>query len=261
MRREQNPTELMRVFYVIFSKELRSFFSSPLAYVVIGLFGLLNAWLFVSIVTVMSMSVTPRSLVYNLFDSGWFWMGFCFLFPVLTMRLFAEEQKMGTLETLLTAPVRTIQVVMAKYFATVTVYLAALVPVFLLFLLFRGVTGQAEAFHGGALFGAAVGLILIGMANIALGVLCSAMTSNQIIAAMVCFAVIMLHYFLGFFQYFGGMPGSLMTAGLGYVSNVDHMRSFSEGLIDSRPFIYYLSFTALLLAMTHHVLEFRRWRV
>ena len=140
----------MRVFYVIFSKELRSFFSSPLAYVVIGLFGLLNAWLFVSIVTVMSMSVTPRSLVYNLFDSGWFWMGFCFLFPVLTMRLFAEEQKMGTLETLLTAPVRTIQVVMAKYFATVTVYLAALVPVFLLFLLFRGVTGQAEAFHGGA---------------------------------------------------------------------------------------------------------------
>lgn len=251
----------MRVFWVLFSKELRSFFTSPLAYVVIALFGLLNAWLFVSMVTVMSLTVTPRSLVYNLFDSGWFWMGFCFLFPVLTMRSFAEEQKMGTLEGLLTAPVRTVQVVLAKYFAAVAVYLAVLAPVFALFFIFRGVTGQQEAFHGGALFGAALGLLLIGMANLAVGVLCSALTSNQLIAAMVCFAAIMLHYFLGYFQYFGTLPGTALAAALSYVSNVDHMRSFSEGLIDSRPFVYYLGLVTLLLALTHHVLEYRRWRV
>lgn len=104
----------MRTFSILFGKELRSFFLSPLAYVVMALFTFLNGWLFASLVNAMRLRVTSQSLIYNFFDSGWFWMGFFILFPLITMRLFAEEKKLGTIEGLLTAPVRTSEVVLAN---------------------------------------------------------------------------------------------------------------------------------------------------
>ena len=127
----------MRTFFILFFKELRSFFLSPLAWVVIALFTFLNGWLFASMVNAMRLQVSARSLVYNLFQSGWFWMGFFVLFPLLTMRLFAEERKMGTIEGLLTAPVRTSEVVLAKYAATVVVYVVTVLPVFGFFPIFQ----------------------------------------------------------------------------------------------------------------------------
>lgn len=251
----------MRAFFILFSKELRSFFLSPLAYVVMGLFTFLNGWLFISIVKAMQMQVTPRSLIYNLFSSGWFWMGYFILFPLITMRLFAEERKMGTIEGLLTAPVRTSEVVLAKYFATVVVYLVIVLPVFLFFPLFHLVTGEEAAFHSGAVWGSGLCLLLVGLFNVAIGTLASSLTTNQLIAAMLTFVFVMLHYFLGFIQNFGMVPGSMWSEGIAYFSTTEHMQNLSEGLIDSRPIVYYLSFSAVLLSLTHHVLESRKWRV
>ncbi|MBP6784826.1 MAG: ABC transporter permease [Verrucomicrobiales bacterium] len=251
----------MRAFFILFSKELRSFFLSPLAYVVMALFTFLNGWLFISMVKAMQLQVSPRSLIFNLFSSGWFWMGYFILFPLITMRLFAEERKMGTIEGLLTAPVRTAEVVLAKYAATVVVYLVIICPVFLFFPLFQMVTGDAGAFHPGAVWGSALGLFLVGLFNIAIGTFASSLTANQLIAAMLTFVFVMLHYFLGFLQNFGMVPGSEWTEGISYFSTTEHMQSLTEGLIDSRPIIYYLSFSALLLSLTHHVLESRKWRV
>ncbi len=250
----------MRAFWIMFKKELRSFFLSPLAYVVMALFILLNGWLFVSMVNAMRTKVSPRSLIFNMFDSGWFWMGFIIIFPLITMRLFAEEKKMGTLEGLLTAPVRTSEVVLAKYLAAVVMYVIIVIPVFFFFPIFTKLTGEQAAFHSGAFWGCALGLLLVGMFNIAIGTLASSLTSNQLIAAMVTFVFVMLHYFLGFLHAFGALPGSQWTDTLTYFSTVEHIRSLGEGLIDSRPFVYYLSFIALLLAFTHHVLESRKWR-
>lgn len=250
----------MRAFFILFSKEVRSFFQSPLAYVLMALFCFLNGWLFVSIVNAMRLRTSPRSLVYNLFDSGWFWMGFFILFPLLTMRLFAEEKKLGTLEGLLTAPVRTSEVVLAKYLATVVVYLAIVAPVFLFFPVFQKVTGEQAAFHEGAFWGSALGILLIGVFNISIGTLASSLTSNQLIAAMVTFVGVMMHYFLGFLHYFSALPGSRWSEGLTYFSTKEHMHALTEGLIDSRPIIYYVSFSVLLLSLTHHVLESRKWR-
>jgi len=250
----------MRTFLIIFLKEVRSFFLSPLAYVLMALFCVLNGFLFVSMVNAMRLKTSPRSLVYNLFDSGWFWMGFFILFPLITMRLFAEERKMGTLEGLLTAPVRTSEVVMAKYLATVVVYIAIVLPVFLFFPMFQQVTGQEAAFHSGAYWGSALGILLVGLFNIAIGTLASSLTSNQLIAAMVTFVGVMLHYYVGYMLYFSVSSASQWLQGATYFSTVGHMQSLSEGLIDSRPIVYYLSFSILLLAMTHHVLESRKWR-
>jgi ABC-2 type transport system permease protein len=250
----------MRAFAILFLKELRSFFLSPMAYVVMGLFAFLNGWLFLGMVRAMEVRASPRGLVHNLLTSGWFWMGFLILFPLVTMRLFADERKMGTIEGLLTAPVRTSEVVLAKYAAAFVAYLVILLPVLLLFPLFRLVTGEGSAFHDGAVLGGAIGLFLLGAFHVAIGTLASALTSNPLIAAMATFAFGMLHYFLGFLQGFGLQPGSGWAEGLAYFSSVEHMQVLSEGLLDSRPVVYYLSFSAVLLSLTHHVLESRKWR-
>ncbi|MCB1230693.1 MAG: ABC transporter permease [Verrucomicrobiae bacterium] len=250
----------MRSFFILFRKELRSFFLSPLAFVLMALFVFLNGWLFSSLVQAMRAAVSSRSLIYNLFDSGWFWMGYFILFPLITMRLFAEEKKLGTIEGLFTAPVRTSEVVLAKYFASVVLYAVLLLPIFGFFALFQKVTGTGAAFHSGAFWGGALALMLIGMFNISIGVFASAITSNQLIAAMVTFVGVMLHYFLGFLHQFLSTPGSIWTSTLTYFSSIEHMHTFADGLIDTRPIVYYLTFAALLLALTHQVLEYRKWR-
>lgn len=250
----------MRSFFILFSKELRSFFLSPMAYVVMALFTFLNGWLFVSMVRAMQLQASPRSLIHNLFASGWFWMGYLILFPLVTMRLFAEERKMGTIEGLLTAPVRTSEVVLAKFAAALGAYLVLVLPVFLFFPLFRLVTGETAAFHDGAIFVSAVGLFLLGSFHVSIGTLASSLTSNPLIAAMLTFVFVMLHYFLGFLQNFGMVPGSVWSDAMAYFSTSEHMNFLTEGLVDSRPVVYYLSFTALLLSLTHHVLESRKWR-
>ncbi|MEM7698170.1 MAG: ABC transporter permease subunit [Verrucomicrobiota bacterium] len=250
----------MRAFLILFTKELRSFFLSPLAWVVMALFTFLNGWLFVNLVQAMRLQVSPRSLVYNLFDSGWFWMGFFILFPLLTMRLFAEERKMGTLEGLLTAPVRTIEVLLAKYLATLVVYAAILVPVLLFFPVFQLITGESAAYQGGAFRGAMLGLLLVGALHVAMGVFASSVTSNQLIAAMLTFVLVMMHYFLGFLSQSGVMAGSIWSEALSYFSTTGHMQLLSEGLIDSRPILYYVTASTLILAFTHHILESRKWR-
>ena len=250
----------MRAFLILFQKELRSFFLSPLAFVLMSLFVFMNGWLFASLVQAMRTTVSPRSLIANFFSSGWFWMGYFILFPLITMRLFAEERKMGTLEGLFTAPVRTLEVVLAKYFATVTLYAVLMLPVFGFFALFEQITGEGAAFHPGAFWGSALGLLLIGLFYIALGTFASAVTANQLIAAMITFVGVMLHYFLGFLHQFVNTPGSLWTSTLTYFSSIEHMGAFSDGLIDTRPIIYYLSLAILLLALTHQALEYRKWR-
>ncbi len=250
----------MRAFAILFLKEIRSFFLSPLAYVVMGLFAFLNGWLFLGMVRAMEVRASPRGLVHNLLSSGWFWMAFLIVFPLVTMRLFADERRMGTIEGLLTAPVRTSEVVLAKYAAAFAAYLVIVLPVLLFFAIFRAVTGEVSAFHGGAVLGGAAGLFLVGAFHVALGTLASALTSNPLVAAMLTFVLGMLHYFLGFLQAFGLNPGSGWAEGLSYFSTIGHIDVLAEGLLDSRPLVYYLSFSAVLLSLTHHVLESRKWR-
>lgn len=226
-----------------------------------ALFTFLNGWLFASMINAMQMRVSSRSLVYNFFDSGWFWMGFFILFPLITMRLFAEEKKMGTIEGLLTAPVRTTDVLLGKYFAALLGFLVIVTPMYLFFFLFEAITGEGAAFQGGALWGVGLGIVIVGIFNVALGTLASALTANQLIAAMLTYVFAMLHYFLGFLHKFGVVPGSAWTGGMTYFSTTEHMRALSGGLIDSGPIIYYVSFSVLLLSIAFHVIESRKWRV
>lgn len=251
----------MRTFLVLLGKELRAFFLSPVAWVVLALFMAISGLSFTWAVNHLREKPQDQSVVQWTFVPLWFWLYYPFLFPLITMRLFAEEQKLGTLESLLTAPVRAVQVMMAKYFSAVIFYIVLWLPVLIYFGVLNWVMkGQVE-FPSGALAGCYLILLLTGLFHLALGMLASALTKNQIIAAIIGFAFIILHFLGGIFlQTLEKDHPNELRALVEHVAIKGHIDSFASGLLDTRPMVYYLSFTVLLLAVTHQVLEYRRWK-
>jgi ABC-2 type transport system permease protein len=251
----------MRCLLILLKKELRGFFVSPVAYVVLALVMVMNGFSFRAGISVLESAPSESSIVTLTFYVRWFWLSYFFMFPLLTMRLFAEEQKLGTLETLLTAPIRSWQVVFAKYGAALIFYCLIWIPSVLNFWLLRKITGGAVEVPWGELQGSYLILLVMGMFNLAVGCFASSVTSNQIVAAVLSFTVSLMHFLIGVFVQVGrNVPEKYIDA-VTYISSFDHIHSFTTGLIDSRPVVYYLSLTLLFLAFTLQVLDFRRWRL
>lgn len=251
----------MRVFWVLFKKEVRAFFVSPMAYIVLALVMVLNGFSFRAALSVLESAPSEGSIVTWTFHAMWFWLSYFFVFPLLTMRLFAEEKKMGTLETLFTAPVRTSQVIWAKYLAAVLIYCVLWVPSYFNFLLVDWIAVGQVDIPAGALKGSYLILLAMGLFNLAIGCFASALTSNQIIAAIIAFTVSLLHFLVGLFiMVVGKKVSDTFVDVINYFASMEHIRTFTSGLIDTRPLVYYTSFALLFLALTHQVVEFRRWR-
>lgn len=252
----------MRTTLILFRREFSAYFLSPVAYIVIALVMVLNGFSFKAGVTILESGPSEGSLVTWTFNSRWFWLFYFFIFPLITMRLFAEERKLGTWEALLTAPVRTSHVILAKFGAALAFYLILWVPSAANFLLFNVITGGAADLPPGALAGSYLIILLMGLFHVAIGCFASALTTNQIVAAITCFTLCLVHFLLGMFAVFLGHG---LTAEFGelffYFATVEHIRSFTSGLIDTRPMVYYVTFTLVFLAFTHQVLEYRRWKV
>ncbi len=251
----------MRTFLVLLGKELRSFFFSPVAYIVLALFMVISGFSFAQAISTLKEKPSEFSIVQWTFYPRWFFFYFFFLFPLITMRLFAEEQKLGTLESMLTAPVRTVHVLLAKFSCAVIFYVILWLPNLLYLGLLQWISGGRVEIPYGALGGSYLIIILTGLFHIAVGCLASALTRNQIVAAIICFTLILLHFLTGLFLLFfaSKIPVDVNDI-LNYFSTTQHMDYFTKGLIDTRPMVYYLSFTVLLLALTHQVLEYRRWK-
>jgi ABC-2 type transport system permease protein len=251
----------MRIFWVLLKKELRAFFVSPMAYIVLALIMVLNGFCLRAALSLLESAPSEGSIVTWTFDAIWFWLSYFFVFPLLTMRLFAEEKKMGTFETLFTAPVRTWQVVWAKYIASVVIYCVLWVPSYLNFELLDWITlGQIEM-PAGAMKGSYLILFAMGLFNLAMGCLASALTSNQIIAAVMSFTASLLHFLMGLFiSVIGRQVNETFIDITNYFASREHIKTFTSGLIDTRPLVYYSSLALLFLALTHQVVEFRRWR-
>lgn len=251
----------MRIFWILLRKELHAFFVSPVAYVVLALVMLLNGFAFRAALSVLESAPSEGSIVSWTFHAMWFWLSYFFIFPLLTMRLFAEEKKLGTLETLFTAPVRTWQVVAAKYLASVVVYCLLWVPSIINFKFAGWISAGQVELPSGALQGAYLILVVMGLFNLAVGCFASSLTANQIVAAIISFTLSLLHFLLGVFIMVVGRKMSDTIVGVvNYFAATEHIRIFTSGLIDSRPLVYYLSLSFLFLTLTHHVVEFRRWR-
>ncbi len=252
----------MRLFFTLFFKELRGFFYSPIAYVVLALVMVINGLSFRAGINILERGPQLSSIVTFTFSSQWFWLSYFFVFPLITMRLFAEEKKLGTWETLCTAPVRTWQIVLAKYSAAVVFYCLLWIPSLANFALFQTMTqGAAEIPHG-ALYGAYLLLFFMGLFNLAIGCLASSLTANQIVAAVIGFTGCLMHFLIGFFiLYFMRADRGVFVDFVYYIATLKHIETFTSGLLDTRPLVYYSSLSVLLLVITHQVLEFRRWRV
>src|SRR5688500_553687 len=251
----------MRKFYTLLAREVRSYFYSPIAYIVLVFFLFVSGADFYFQLSFMSGKPVPYSVQEAFFNSVFFWFAFVLIFPLITMRLFAEEFKLGTIEPLMTAPVRDWQVVLAKFFGALVFYIALWVPTLIYFWVFRAVTQQPAASSTGGYFGSYLMLLLLGMFYLSIGCLASVLTKNQIVAAIISFCVITLHFFSGLISFVIPEISSSTRQWLGYFSAIEQMGTLSRGLIYTRPMVLYVSMTIVMLVLTHQAFQSRKWRL
>jgi len=247
-------------FFTLLNREIRAFFLSPVAWVVLFFFLLLTGFNFYAGVAALNRGPSEVTVVEAFFNTVFFWFGFILIFPLITMRLFAEEYKMGTIAPLMTAPVRDSHVVLAKYCGALFFYVVLWLPSLLYFVVFTWVTRLQAAGAAGPFLGAYAMLLLIGMFYLSVGCLASALTRNQIIAAIMSFSVITLLFFLGLLTFFILNVTPALREMTGYISALEHMGEASRGIFDTRPVVFYLSLTFFVLFLTFHVFQSRRWR-
>ena len=251
----------MRKFFTLWTREVAVYFRSPTAYVILFFFLLLTGVNFYVTVNTLNQAPARISVVELYFNTYFFWFGFVVPFPLITMRLFAEEYKLGTIEPLMTAPVRDSQVLLAKYFSAVFFYVVLWAPSLLYFVVFQWQAQISASVAVGPYLGAYAMLLLLGMFYLSIGVLASALTRNQVVAAIISFAAIALLFYWGFYSRWFPNVSPLLRDLTNYLSSLQHMGSFSQGLIDTRPVVFYLSMTALMLFATYQVFQYRRWKV
>lgn len=250
----------MRLFRILTLKELKGYFLTPFGWVVLAFVTVMQG---ISLSTAMKGfrdSPVKDSLVYVTFHTPVFWFYFLFIFPLITMRLFAEEERSGTLETLLTAPVRTWQVVLSKYAAAMIFYATLWVPAFVQFRMFVWFTDLPPAWSPGPMAGAFAIVMLMGSAFTAAGCLASALTSSQIIAGLLTIGLLVLQYFLGFVTVIWG-ESFAGAEFFHYISSQRHLHYYASGLLDTRAAVYFPSLAIFLLFLTWQVADFRRWRI
>ena len=250
----------------IAQKELKSYFSSPIAYIVIGLWALLYGYFFVAILSFFvrqSMQMSQfgmqgpqamnvnQQLIRPLLQNVTILI--LFLMPMVTMRTYSEEKRSGTIELLLTAPVTDFQIIMGKFLGAMFLY-AIMLAVTAIHIGLLFVYGQPE---WKPIVTAYLGLLLLGGCFIALGLLISSLTSNQIVAGMVTFAVFLLLWVITWIGSFSGPAVDRLTQ---YLSIINHFDDFGKGVLDTTHLIYYLSFITFGLFLTAKSVDSERWR-
>jgi ABC-2 type transport system permease protein len=251
----------MRKFYTLLAREVRSYFYSPIAYIVLVFFLFVSGADFSFQLSYMNQKALSYSVQEAFFNSVFFWFAFVLIFPLITMRLFAEEFKLGTIEPLMTAPVRDWQVVLAKFFGALVFYVVLWIPTLIYFWVFQAVTHQTAANSTGAYLGTYMMLFLLGMFYLSVGCLASVVTKNQIVAAIISFCAITLHFFSGLISFVVQDISSTTRQLLGYFSAIEQMGTLSRGQIDTRPMVLYVSMTIVMLTLTYQAFQSRKWRL
>jgi ABC-2 type transport system permease protein len=245
-------------------KELRSYFASPIAWVILGLFALLFGFFFYTFLVLfvrqsmqMGQMGGPQTVNVNLYMIRPLLQNasviILFVLPMITMRTYSEEKRSGTIELLLTSPVTDVQIIMGKFLGALALYAAMLVvTVLYVALLFRYGDPEWRPIVSGYL-----GLFLLGASFISVGLLVSSTTRNQIVAGMATFGVFLMLWVIG---WIGDFTGPTARTIVSYLSITDHFDDFSKGVIDTKHVIYYLSFITFGLFLTAKAVDSERWR-
>lgn len=246
----------MTAVWATFVRELRAYFLSPLGYVVLFLFLLANGWVFASVVSILNDPRAAAGQPLELFFSTFFlWFVLVFFAPALTMRLLAEERKSGSIEVLMTAPVTEGQVVLGKYLGVLVFYLFLWLPTVLYTLI---LSAYAEV-DWGPIAAGYLGVVGIGALLLAAGLFASAVVADQLVAAILAFALMVP-------LVFGGLLLELLVDApwlqdvLAYVNVIQHQQDFAQGIVDTRRLVYYLSATVFFLFLASRSLEGNKWR-
>ncbi len=247
----------MRNLVALTSRELKAFWYSPLAYVVGAVFLLLQGADYAILMRVLNdPRVDPSITLAQLFFGAWwyYWFSVIVAAAALTMRTFSEEKRTGSIELLLTAPVTDTQVVIAKFLGAWLAYLALWACTAVFFLLLRRYT----TLDWGPVASGYLGTALLGAPLIAVGLLASSLTRNQVIAFILGFVAMLLLFSVGILDAFVQDPETATI--IRYLSLIEHFRDFSKGILDTRPIAFYLSLTLICLFLTVRVIGSPRWR-
>lgn len=248
----------MRSFWPIYKRELFAFFVTPLAWVLIFVFLLVQGMHFFLLVDHFATSgqaasdQTPLQAFFG--NTVLLYLVLFLLVPPMTMRLFAEERRSGTIETLMTAPVSAAAVVLAKYAAVLTTYVAMWAPTSLYLVILQR-TGETDWGVAGAAY---LGVLLVGAGYLSLGMLMSAVTKSQFLALVMTALVILGLFILGVGE-FVTRDGTLMHDVCSHVSVWAHMNDFAAGIVDSRRLVFYGSLIVLPLFVTVRAVDAWRW--
>lgn len=240
----------------LFKKELSSFLTSLIGYIVIAIFLIINGlflWVFPMESNILDYGYAKMDGLFMLAP-----FVFLFLIPAITMKSFADEKKTGTIELLVTKPITDLQIILAKYFASIVLVLFSLVPTALYyFTIYKLGLPQGNIDSGGTL-GSYIGLFFLGAAFVAIGLFSSSLTDNQIVSFVV--AVFTSGFFYIGFEFiysldiFGSIDLFIKTLGI-----TDHYISMSRGVIDTRDILYFLSLISFFVLLTKISIQSRKW--
>ena len=237
----------MRIIQAVAWKEIQVYFGNPMAYIVGLIFLAVTGFFFVLDLG----NPFPEASLGN------FYLGativLILLAPALTMRLLAEEQKLGTIELLLTAPVRDWEIILGKYLASL-VFLLSMIALTLYYPLLLFLFADPDP---GPIYSGYLGLVLYSAAALSIGILTSTLTSNQIVAFVVAAGILLMMFFAGAGANVVGGFWSTLVNEIGMRS---HFTDFDRGVIDTKHVIYFLSVTTFFLFLSIRALESRRWR-
>jgi len=246
----------MRKTLALVRRELIAYFSSPLAYIVLTAFLFYNGYVFWLIVSYLNDPRTQAMQPLKLLFGGtiFFWLLLLFVVPVISMRLLAEERRTGTLEVLLTAPIGEGHVVIGKFLAAFVFWLFLWLPTVVYVL----ILASYSKIDWGPVLAGYLGIALMGLLFSAVGLLTSALTRNQIVAAIFAFAVLIVLFSVGLMENLA--TSQALKGVLSYMNLWDHMDDFARGLVDTRRIVYQLSLAGLFLFLATKALQASKGR-
>jgi ABC-2 type transport system permease protein len=254
----------LRNIAAIGGKELRSYFGSPIAWVMMGLFAFIFGWFFINYLNFFlrdsmqaqfgggmpSLNVNDRLIRPLLSNAS---VLILFLLPMVTMRTYSEEKRSGTIELLLTSPLKDAEIVIGKFLGAVGLYagLLAVTAIYVIVLFFAGDPEWRPVVVG------YLGLLLLGSCFIAAGLFISSLTKNQMVAGAASFVVFLFFWII---NWFADSAGPTVAAVVNYLSITQHFEDFGKGVIDTKHLVFYLSFIAFGLFLTLKSVDSERWR-
>jgi ABC-2 type transport system permease protein len=250
----------MHAYLTLMRRELSAYFLSMTGYVIIGAALFLMGLSFVVLIEKLHQEPTPMPVTELFYITPFFWLIVLLAAPVITMRLFAHEKFSGTFETLMTAPISDLQVVLAKFSAACLFWLIMWVPLLGCLLVVRQYTNSAAAFDAASIGGSFLGVLLLGGVFLSLGCCASAMTKNQVTAAMISLVFGASLFLIGVLADRIPVTADWQSRLLSSLTFFEQMHDFARGVVDTRPIILYVSLTLFFLFVTLRVVESRRWK-